>query len=174
MNKTIVLVVASKGYQPIEYRVPKEVLEKAGIKVITASNESGPAIASKDNERAQVDMLIKNVNPAAYDGVFIIGGPGALEHLDNQDTYNFMQKTAQLHKPFGAICISPRILAHAGLLKHKKATGWDGDNQLADFFAKHNVVYEKKDVVVDGSIVTATGPSAAEQFGQAIVRLLMA
>jgi len=95
-----------------------------------------------------------------------------MDHLDNNVSYSLCKKTVAAGKLLGAICITPRILAKAGVLTGKKATGWDGDNELAAIFKEHDVTYEKKPVVVDGKFVTATGPSAAHEFGQTILDLL--
>ena len=77
-----------------------------------------------------------------------------------------------LNKPLGSICISSRILAKAGVLGGKKATGWDGDDKLNGIFNEHAVNYTREPVTTDGSIVTATDPRAAERFGQSIVKVL--
>ena len=74
--------------------------------------------------------------------------------------------------PFGAICVSTRILAKAGTLKDKRATGWDGDNELGGVYKEHGVTYVPEDVVVDGNVITATGPTVAKEFGQQVVAVL--
>lgn len=117
-------------------------------------------------------MLISSINPAAYAGIFLVGGPGALENLDTEDVRSMVKKFADAGKAYGAICISPRILAGAGLLKGKKATGWDEDGELADIFKAGEVTYLKQPVVVDGNVITAVGPRVATEFAQAIVKLV--
>ena len=169
--KKVLLIVASNGYQPLEYSIPKKILEHAGIQVVTASDKPGIARAS-DNTTTLVDYDVQHVNPEEYDGIFLIGGPGALQYLDNQPMYAILKKTKELGKIYGAICISPRILAHAHVLKGHRATGWDQDNLLTDIFYKYDVTYVKEDVVVDGKVITATGPHAAQAFGKAIVKLI--
>lgn len=119
----------------------------------------------------QVSKLIKDINPDDYAGVYLIGGPGAIEFLDDPTTYMILQKWAAKNKPMGAICISPRILAKAGLLEGKQVTGWDGDNKLAAVLEATKAKYVKKPVVVDGNLITGNGPDAAQEFGQAIVTL---
>jgi len=171
MTKKILFVVAYEGYQQVEYLVPKTILEDSSFQVITASNMQGTAIA-KDGSTTTVDLLTKEVNVADYDAIFFIGGPGALEHLDNEESYNIIRHVQAAQKPFGAICVSTRILAHAGVLQGKSATGWDGDDLLGGIYQQHGVNYIKEDVVTDGLIVTAVGPKVAQEFGEAIVALL--
>lgn len=186
--KTVLLIIASQGYQPIEYGHTRKVLESAGIKVEVASNSTDDANANLnpqppttqtkpcacnrvplEYQTVHVDVALSDVDADKYDGIFIIGGPGALKFLDNETTYKIMQGIASSGKPFGGICISPRILAAAGVLDGKKATGWNMDGKLPNIFKEHNVTFERRQVVVYGSLITADGPSAATEFGKAIV-----
>jgi len=181
----VLLIVASQGYQPIEYGHTRQMLEEAKIKVEVASNFKHDAVANPNQPKpcscnkaahqyqvVPVDFELSEVDVVKYDGIFIIGGPGALGFLDTKITHEIIQKMAKSGKAFGAICISPRILAAAGVLDGKRATGWDEDNKLTGIFKQHKVTYVKEPVVTDGSLVTANGPAAAIEFGKAIVALL--
>lgn len=170
-RKTVILIVASKGYQPIEYGETKKILEDGGMSVITASDRPGMVVAS-NNTTTEAKLDLNNIIPDRYDGIFFIGGPGTMDHLDNETSYALIRKTAQAGILFGGICISPRILAKAGVLKGKHATGWDDDNELDSVFKEYGVIREPKDVAVDGNIVTATCPAAAKTFGKTILKLL--
>ncbi len=171
-GKKVVFIVANDGYQPIEYSVPKRILEEKGITVITASDRPGGAIAS-DNSTTPVDITIEELKPENYDGIFFIGGPGAMEHLDNSISYAIANKAMNLGIPYGAICISTRILAKGKTLEGVRVTGWDGDNALETILRGNGAEYAKgHDIVTDGLVVTATGPKAAEQFADGIMRVL--
>lgn len=173
MIKPVLLIVASKGYQPVEFEDTKKALLDAGIPVLVASDHTGRAQAKAVEgypESTSVDHAIADVKPEAVAGVFIIGGPDALEFLDTDETHALLRAVAQKSMPYGAICIAPRIVARAGLLTGKKATGWDDDGELTALFAAHGVEYVRKPVFVDGNVITADGPRAAHSFGDAIVR----
>lgn len=170
-EKPVLLVVANEGYQQVEYGETKKALEDAGIRVATASNSATPAIA-KDGSTTTVDVVIDKIDLAKYAGIFLIGGPGALENLDNAATHELLKKAAAQQIPIGAICISPRIIAKAGLLKGKKATGWDQDKQLPSIYEESETIYVKEPVVIDELIITATGPESARQFGNHIAQLI--
>jgi protease I len=173
-GKKIILVVASVGYQPVEYETTKKIVMQAGVKVLTASDKPGGAVAS-DKSTTIVDLTLDDLKDTVqnYDGIFFIGGPGALNCLDHSLSYHIIAQAKKHNIPYGAICISPRILAKADALRGKKATGWDDDNALTTIFAGFGVIYEKnKDIVTDGLIVTARGPRNAEQFAQGILRVL--
>lgn len=170
-KKRVILLIAHEGYQPVEYGVTKEVLLSKGIDVITASDEPGTAVA-KDSSSTPVDTTIDKINPEQYDGLFLIGGPGAMECLNTEPVHRLLQEMKALHKPYGAICISSRILAQANVLGGKKATGWNDDHELDDIFDSYAVTYVHHPVVVDGTIVTATGPAAAQEFGETIAKVI--
>lgn len=169
--KKIVLAVAFEGYQQLEYGIPREILTSNDLEVLTASDKPGVATA-KDGSTTEINLTLNDIVPSLIDGLFLIGGPGALEHLDNKIMHNVLQQMAALKKPIGAICISPRILAKAQVLSGKEATGWDGDNKLKEIFNMYNVIYVPQAVVTDGLIVTATGPDASQEFADAILKLL--
>lgn len=170
--KTILFIIAHEGFQQHEYSVPKKILEDAGIRVVTASDAPGEATGKDGTTKVAVDMTLQKVDPTVVDGIFFIGGPGALPHLDNQESNRILNEVMVLQKPYGAICISPRILAKANVLIGKKATGWNGDDALGEIFRTNNVEYVPKPVVIDGNVITADGPDSAEAFGEAIRKVL--
>lgn len=164
----ILLIIAQEGFQTKEYHDTKRVLERVGHVVVTGSVKRGIAI-SNIGEEVLVDIALEEVSVGDYDALFIIGGPGALQYLDNKETVRIMEEAATSGRIFyGAICISPRILAKAGILTGKHATGWDDDGELSGIFNANGVIYERKPVVTDGNIITANGPMSAEAFGHAI------
>ncbi|KKU77416.1 MAG: Intracellular protease, PfpI family [Parcubacteria group bacterium GW2011_GWA2_47_7] len=81
----ILLLVANEGFQTLEYDNPKHTLTEAGHIVITASRDGGTAI-STDNEKIETDLKLSDVITSDYDGVFVIGGPGSIEYLNNNET----------------------------------------------------------------------------------------
>jgi len=168
MPKKAAMFIAFQGFRDEEYTEPKRILEEAGVKVTTVSTAKGLA-RGKFRVTAQVDKTVEEIDPADYDALTLVGGPGALEQLDNGKVHKLFQLAAARGKVIGAICISPVVLAHAGLLKGKKATVFpDGAEELK----KAGADYAGGDVVVDGLLVTADGPVPAKKYGQALVELL--
>lgn len=166
-NKQIVMIIAFERFRDEEYSFPKEVFEKAGIKVTTASSKTGTATGKLGME-ARVDITLEQVRVADYDAVLFIGGPGSFNYYDNEECHKIAQETIEQNKILGAICAGPGILARAGVLKGKKATMFEDTGELA----KGGAVYTGKGVEIDGKIITATGPSTAKAWGEAIVRAL--
>ena len=170
--KKVLLVVAQNDYQPIEYSDTRSVLENSGVQVVMVSNQLGTAHSVQNYNSVEIDLSLEVTEVRQYDGLFFIGGPGALEYLDNEISYNLLQVWQKTGKPYGAICISPRILAKAGVLKGKKVTGWNGDGKLEKILLDSGATYTKESVVRDGNVVTADGPQVAQEFGKKILEVL--
>ncbi len=167
---SVALIIANRDYQPVEYGAPKKVLESAGIKVVTVSDALGTATAAYDGSETKVDLVVGEMKVGDYDGVFLVGGPGAQEYLENEAVYAVVRAAAASGRPWGAICYSTRVLAYAGVLAGRKVTGWDEDGELAGILEVAGAEYVREPVAVDGNLFTATGPKFAEAWGQAILK----
>jgi protease I len=171
-GKKVLMLVAFRDFRDQEYFVPRKIFEDSKIEVKTASSKKGRAIGA-DGGDVEVDFLISEVSVDEFDAIVFVGGPGALEHLDNENSYKLAKEAVEKGKVLGAICISPVILAKAGVLNGKKATVWtDFTKSQAKILKENGAIFEEKDVVVDGKIVTGNGPQAAEKFAKEIVNLL--
>ena len=166
--KKIAMFIAFQGFRDEEYTEPKRILEAAGHKVDTVSTAKGEA-RGKFRVTARVDKTVGEVNPADYDALTLVGGPGALEHLDTPAVHAIFKSAEALGKLIGAICISPVALAHAGLLRGKKVTCWpDGAAEVEKGGGK----YTGAELEIDGKLITASGPEPAKKYGQALVEAL--
>lgn len=166
--KTIAMFIAFRGFRDEEYSEPKKILEAAGHKVVTVSTSLGEA-QGKFRLTARVDKMVDEIIPADYDALTLVGGPGALAELDNPKVYALFRTASALGKVIGAICISPVVLAHAGLLKGKKVSCFpDGGAEVEANGGK----YTGSDLETDGRLVTANGPLPAKKYGQALAGLL--
>lgn len=172
-NKKAVIIIAFRDFRDQEYFIPREILENAGVRVSTASNKKGTAIGA-DGGDAAVDLLVSEINPSEFDTVIFVGGPGCIKSLDNRVSYEVLKKAVVQKKVLASICISPVILAKAGVLKERKATVWSSpmDKGAIRILEQNGAIYNAEPMVIDGNIVTASGPAAAEEFGNAIVDLL--
>jgi len=174
MNKKIAIIIAFRDFQDKEYFGTKEVLERADVKITTVSAKKETAIGVYGGE-VNVDLTEQEVDVKDYDVIVFIGGGGALKYLDNEVSYHLARQAVSQNKILAAICISPVILAKAGALKNKKATVWSSpfDKGPIKILKENGAEYLDEDVVVDGKIITANGPSASRKFGEKIVKLLL-
>ncbi len=171
-DSLVLLIIASKDFVPTVYHDTKKAIAAAGFPVVTASDKTGNAIG-KDGSKVPVEISVDMIDSNNYAGIFFIGGPGAIEHLDNSISYKIAQEMFSQNKPIGAICIATRILAKSGILHGKYATGWNEDGKLPQLYEENKVIYlPAEKVVVDGIVITATDPSVAHDFGEHIVEML--
>jgi len=172
-NKKIAMVIAFRDFKDEEYFVPREVLARAGAEIKTASNQRGRAIGT-DGGEVNIDLLVSDINPGDFSALVFVGGPGCLKALDNEQSYKVVRATISQDKVLAAICISPVILAQAGVLKGKRATVWSSlmDKGPIKVLEGNKAEYLTNPVVVDGKIITASGPAAAREFGEKIVEVL--
>ena len=172
-NKKIAMVVAFRDFRDEEYFTPRSIFEGLGAEVKTFSDKEGTAIGADGGDIEGV-TLVDNLNPADFDAVVFIGGPGALNHLDNEKSYRVVRETVQNNKVLAAICVSPVILAKAGVLEGKKATVWSSvmDKGTVKILRDNKAIYQDEAAMVDGKIVTGNGPAAAKQFGETVAGLL--
>lgn len=165
------LIIAEEGYQDKEYGAPKRILEEAGIEVITGSKKIGICRGSFVGT-AEATISLNEIDVSKYDAVIFIGGPGARQYQKDVQAHLIAQEALNQNKILAAICIAPTILAYAGVLNGRKATVYNKDGKSYKILEKNGAIFVDEDVVVDGKIVTASGPPAAEKFGRKIVELL--
>ena len=169
--KRALMIIAQKGYQSNEYKIPKKILEDAGVEVVTASKTIGLCMAA-DNSTTNATVSIDDVNVSEYDAIVFTGGPGAVKFHKDVEAHLTCQEAINRGKILAAICIAPLTLAYADVLEGKKATVWNEDSKQAEVLTKGGAEFVDETVVVDGKIITANGPQAAEEFGKKIVELL--
>ena len=169
-KKKIALVIAFRDFRDEEYVIPKQTLESAGVEIITASTSLGKAIGKLGGE-AEVNILLGELKVADYDAVLFIGGPGAANYIEEETCPRITRETVGASKVLGAICIAPAILAKAGVLKGKRATVWSSvmDKSAVKILKESGAEYLVDSVVVDGNIITASGPQSAKEFAQKII-----
>ena len=166
--KKVAMFIAFQNFRDEEYIEPKKILEAEGIKVDTVSSAKGKA-RGKFGAIADVNKTISEINIKDYDALCLVGGSGCLEYLDNKSVYDIFKRAFDENILIGSICISPVVLAHAGILKEKKATVWpDG----ADELKAAGAIYTGADIEMDGKIITANGPGPAKEYAKKLVQEL--
>jgi protease I len=166
--KPILFIVAPHDFQDFEYAIPKSILEKEGIITQTASTRK--QAKGKYGKSAPIDLLLEKVNPEDYEGVILIGGPGASIFIDDKKTHSLLQDFFKAQKLTAAICISPLTLAKAGVLKNQKAT--IHESYQKELKKMKDITVLNQNVVQSDNIITACGPQAAQEFGEQILAYL--
>lgn len=167
----VVMVIAPEQFRDEELLTPKRILAEQGASITVASTRQGEA---KGMLGAVVtpDALVNSLKAQEYDAIIVVGGMGSPEHLwDDTHLHALLKTMSGQNKVISAICLSGAVLARAGLLNGKKATVWPMPESLK-VLKDGKANYIEQPVVQDGRIITANGPEAAQDFGNAIAREL--
>ena len=171
-SEKVLLIVAQKDFQPIEYNEVRNAIEARGIAVDVASPNGGTATATSGFTVETIP--IADVNVDDYIAVVIIGGPGTRSNLAGAKGLNeLIISAAEKGKIIAAICLAPTILAEAGILDGVKATVWPEEKYI-NLLSNYGAIYVNKHVVIDGKIITGQGPTAAEEFATAVSEAIKA
>jgi protease I len=166
------MIIAPRDFRDEEFQEPKAVLEREGVKVVVASTVAGTA-RGMFGMQVTPDTTVDEVNPAEFDAVVVVGGSGSQTYLwNNLKVQKIVQALHQKGGLVAAICISPVVLAKAGLLKGRKATVFRTGTTINEL-KKGGALISDAAVVVDGKIITGRGPEAAREFGRKIADNLL-
>lgn len=99
--------------------------------------------------------------PARLDVLFVPGGSGQIELMDDEIVLAFLRDRAATARYVTSVCTGSLVLAAAGLLKGKKATcHWTSLDHLALLGA----VPVAERVVRDGNVITGAGVTSGIDF----------
>ena len=170
-TRRVLYVIAPERFRDEELAEPQRALVQAGHSVTVASTRPGVA-SGMLGARVPVQTTIAAARAAEFDALIIAGGAGAPAHLwDHEPLRQLAVALHQSGRPVAAICLSPPVLARAGLLTGRRATTFPDSRAIIEL-KRGGATYVDQPVVSDGTIITASGPEAATAFGAALVHLL--
>ncbi len=163
-----ILIISADNFEDTELLVPYYRFKEEGFQVDVASFKKG-SIKGKRGYEVPVDKTLQEIDPHEYEALILPGGkaPGILR----QDTHvlEIARHFFQEDKPVSTICHGPQILISAGLLKGKKSTSY---KSVAKELKDAGAVYEDKEVVIDGNLVTSRQPSDIPAFMRETMRMI--
>lgn len=170
-NKTLA-IIATDGFEQSELFEPKSKLEAMGAEIHIISIDDQQEIRAWDEtdwgDTISVDKQIEQVSPSDYDAVILPGGqinPDVLRI--NNKVISFIKTSLQEErvKAIAAICHAPWLLAEADIVKDKKITSFPS---IRTDMLNAGGLWEDKEVVVDGKLVTSRNPNDIPAFVEAI------
>ena len=164
----LLVVIAPERFRDEELFEPLSVFQKAGIGYDIASVKAGTCTGMLGG-RCDATLDIARVRSDGYDGIVVIGGAGSPEFLwGHSRLHALVAEFANTGKLVSAICLSPVVLARAGVLRGRKATVYRAPDSVAEM-RKGGTDLREDAVVIDENFITANGPAAARRFGEEIV-----
>ena len=162
------LIISADEFEDSELLFPYYRLREEGVPVDIASIKKGQ-LRGKHGYEAAVNKALKEINPDDYDLLILPGGkaPETIrkENLAGEIARNFFRNG----KPVAAICHGPQILITAGLLKGLHATCYAS---VAREMKEAGAIYEDKEVVVDGNLITSRQPSDLPAFMRETMKMM--
>lgn len=162
-----VLVPLLDGFEEIEAVTIIDVLRRAGVRVIVASERPGPVRGSHDIS-VMAEVALADVDAAELAMIALPGGmPGAAHLAEHPVVQRLIRETRDRDGHTAAVCAAPMALGAAGVLAGKTATCYPG---FEDRLTGATSVEDR--VVVDGKVVTSRGPGTALEFALTLAGIL--
>lgn len=164
-----VLIPLAQGCEELEAVTIIDLLRRASIDVTTAGLEPGPVVASR-GVTLLPDRLLDEVMEETFQMIVLPGGLPGADHLNNDPRIRMLLQRISGEQGYtAAICAAPKVLASAGLLAGRRATGYPG---VLDSLRRNDVTIDPSAVVRDGPIITSRGPGTAMDFALELIAVL--
>ncbi|WOF16614.1 DJ-1/PfpI family protein [Methanoplanus sp. FWC-SCC4] len=175
-TKKILIVIAPVNFRDEELFEPLKVFSDNHTPYEIASTKTGE-IKGMLSGTANATLTLEEVSHkgccTAYNSLLIVGGSGSPEYLwNNKGLHMIVRAFIREEKTVAAICLSPVVLAKAGILKDKNATVWPDEKAIHELMAA-GAKYSDNPVVKDGLVITADGPKSATEFAKQIIKAIM-
>jgi protease I len=162
------LIISADNFEDTELLVPYYRLKEEGIYVDIASINKG-RIKGKHGYEVEVNKTLKEVKPDEYDILILPGGKAPEAIRKEKEALDIARHFFEKNKPVAAICHGPQTLISANLLKGRHATCY---RTVADELKASGALYEDKEVVVDGNLITSRQPSDLPSFMREIIKAI--
>lgn len=170
LNKKIVAILATNGFEESELTSPKKALEEAGADVHIVSLDKGKIKSWKNGNwgsEFSVDKTLDEVSHADYNALVLPGGVINPDLLRREDkAVRFVRSFFKNHKPVAAICHAPWLLAEADVLEGRKVTSF---HSIKTDIINAGANWVNEEVVVDEGLVTSRNPNDLPAFNAKLV-----
>lgn len=173
ISKPRAVVLTAETFEDMEVFFPVFRLLEQGWQVDIAAPDR-KEITGEHGYILQPDKIIAEINPDEYNLLVIPGGspvgaPATVRKLRKAQeiTRSFFEK----NKPVAAICHGPWTLVSAGVVKGRHLTSFWHDG-VPDEIKKAGGIWEDKEVVVDGNLVTSRWPMDLPAFMREMMKMV--
>ena len=162
------LIISADNFEDTELLVPYYRLKEEGITVDVASMKKGK-IKGKHGYEVEATIGLGEVDPEDYDILVLPGGKAPEAVRKEKEAVRIAKFFFEKNKPVSAICHGPQTLITAGLLRGRHATCY---KSVAPEMKEVGALYEDREVVIDGNLVTSRQPSDLPAFMRETIRKL--
>jgi protease I len=163
-----VLIISADNFEDTELLALYYRFLEEGFHVDIASMRKGK-ITGKHGYEVEANKALAEVRPDDYDLLLLPGGKAPEAVRKQPAALDISRHFFAAAKPVAAICHGPQTLITAGLLKGRRATCY---KSVAPEMQHAGALYEDKEVVVDGNLVTSRQPSDIPAFMREIMKII--
>jgi archaeal arginyl aminopeptidase len=165
------VILTANEFEDMELFFPYFRLLEEGVDVDIAAPKTG-VIHGEHGYGLKITKTIDEVDPEQYDllvvpGGFPDGAPATVRKI--KKAQEIAQAFNAKKKPVAAICHGPWLLVSADLVRGRHVTGFWEDGVPEEIKAAGGI-YEDKEVVVDGNLVTSRWPQDLPAFAREMVK----
>ncbi len=161
-----VLIISADNFEDSELLVPYYRFREEGIHVDIASIDKGK-IRGKHGYEVTVDKSLRDISPDEYDLLLLPGGKAPEAIRREGEALEIARYFFRTNRTVAAICHGPQTLISADLLRGRHATCY---RSVAGEMKEAGAIYEDKEVVVDGNLVTSRQPSDLPAFLREVMK----
>jgi 4-methyl-5(b-hydroxyethyl)-thiazole monophosphate biosynthesis len=154
------------GFEDMEALGTIALLRRAGIEIDIVSVFNKKVVTGSHGVKVIVDMPIKRVDAANYDGLFIPGGSHSFVLKDTKSVKNLVLDFYEQKKWLMAICAAPIVFGSLGIMNGKQYISFPGtENHMGDA-----IRMEELKTVSDGLFITGRSAGVVYDFVFEILR----
>jgi protease I len=167
------IILTADKFEDMELFFPYFRLLEEGLEVDIAAPKKGH-IEGEHGYDLEVKKTFDEINPDDYDLLVIPGGsPTGAPSVVRKDAraQAIAKSFFNSNKLVSSICHGPWLLASAGLVGGRRLTSYWRDGVPEDI-KKAGGIYEDKEVIVDGNLVTSRYPGDLPAFMRETIRMI--
>lgn len=162
------LIISADNFEDSELLVPYYRLKEEGAEVEIASMKKG-TIKGKHGYEVKVDKSLDEVKSDDYELLILPGGRAPEAIRKEEQALKIAKEFFQQKKPVAAICHGPQILITADLVKGRHTTCY---KSVAPELKNAGGIYEDREVVVDGNLITSRQPPDLPAFMRETMKMV--
>lgn len=179
MSKNVLLLLAD-GFEPLEAAGFTDVLGWANIDGDTPINLTSagfqPALRATFGFSVTPDQQVQSLDLARFDALAIPGGfegAGFYRQALSSEFSDIIRHFVAMDKPVASVCVAALALGAAGVLQGRRATTYHqvGGKRKAQL-ETYGALFVDRPLVIDGSVITSTGPGTAIEVALALLEML--
>ena len=170
MTERKVFILLEDLFEDLEFWYPHIRMREAGYRVAAVAPRRG-TYHGKHGLPAEADLSAGEVSAGDPHALIVPGGYSPDRMRRHTAMVKLVKEVFELGKPVAAICHGGWMLASAGILEGKTATGFFS---IRDDMVNAGARWVDREVAVDGNLITSRNPGDLPAFCRALIAQLEA